>query len=205
MSKILSVIGPQAFELIRERIAIILADEFEGQYLLTYDPDFGRMKIFVESGNPNDKEDLPAVYVSFATGSYPLLKEYNGEIIGSYIYNIDVYCSSPSNDYAEGDNLSGVKLQKLLGTCRAILDNPIYRNLAYPSGFIQRVSVQDINIRSDSKDMNNDTLNTRMGRITFSVEVIEKVGLLIGVPLLEAYATTNINQTNNGHYYSGLQ
>jgi hypothetical protein len=205
MPKIKTVLGPQAFELIRERIAIILADEFEGQYLLTYDPDFGAMKVFVESANPNDKEDLPVINLSFAMGSYPLLKEYNGEILGTYVYNVDVYCSSPSDDTADGDNLSGVKLQKLIGLCRAILDNPIYRTLNYNPGFVQRVSVQDINIQADSKDMNNDALNTRMGRITFSVEVLEKVGLLTGNPLLEAYATASVNQTNDGHYYSGLQ
>ena len=205
MPKILSVLGAQAFELIRDRIAIILADEIEGQYLLTYDPDFGRMGVYVEASNPDDKEDLPKVNVSLATGSWPLLKEYNGEILGTYIYNIDVYASSPSNDSAEGDNLSAVKLHKILGVCRAIIDNPIYRNLSYPSGFVQRVSVTDLNIRVDSKDMNNDALNTRMGRVTVTVEALEKVSLLQGVLLTDSYATATLNNTNNGYYYSGLQ
>lgn len=204
MPKILSVLGPQAFELIRDRIAIILADEIEGQYLLTYDPDFGAMKVFVESANPNDKEDLPIINLSFAMGSYPLLKEYNGDILGSYIYNIDVYTNSPSDDEADGDNLSGIKLQKILGVCRAILDNPIYRNLNYAPGFIQRVSVQDINIRADSKDMNNDSLNTRMGRLTVSVEVQEKVSLLTGNILNEWTTTVSLNETADGYYYQGI-
>lgn len=205
MPKILFVLGPQAFELIRDRIAIILADEIEGQYLLTYDPDFGEMKVFVESANPNDKEDLPIINLSFASGSYPLLKEYNGKILGSYIYNIDVYTSSPSNDEADGDNISGVKLQKILGVCRAILDNPIYRNLNYAPGFIQRVSVQDINIRADSKEMNNDSLNTRMGRLTLSVEAEESVALLVGNDLNEWNTNVSLNGTNDGYYYQGIQ
>lgn len=207
MPKILSIISPQAFELIRDQIAAILADEIDYQGVLSYDPDFLNMIVFVEGNNPEDKEDLPLINVSLATGSWPDRKAYNGQIKGNYIYNIDVYTNSPSSsdnegDEIRGDNLSGVKLQKILGICRAILENPIYRNLGYASGFIERVAMNDLNIRAESK--NADALNTRMGRLTFQVEVQENVNLLNANPLLEWTTSVSINKTDDGYYFQSL-
>ena len=204
MPKISNILGQQAFEAIRDQIAAILADEIDGQGVLTYDPDFLKMQVFVESVNPEDKEEFPFVNVSLATGSWPDLKAYNGDIKGNYIYNIDCYANSPSNSQAEGDNLAGVKLQKILGICRAILENPIYKTLDYAPGFVWRVSMQDLNIRNESKEANGDALNTRMGRLTYLVEVQENVQLLIGQPLTDWTTQVSLNQTNDGYFYQGI-
>lgn len=206
MPKILTAIAPQAFELIRDQLAAILADEIDYQGVLTYDPDLLRMNVFVESNNPNDKEDLPLINVSLATGSWPDRKGYDGNIKGNYIYNIDVYSSSPASinedgTYLPGDNLSAIKLQKIMGKCRAILENPIYKTLAYKPGFIERVGLQELNIRAEGKG--NDALNTSMGRLTYLVEVQEKVTLLHGSPLLEWTTVTKINNTDDGYLFIG--
>lgn len=199
MPKILTQIDPQAFELIRDQIAAILADELNYQGVLKSDNDLLKIKVYVESINPEDKEDLPIVNVCLAHGEWPDRKSYDGKIKGNYTYNIDFYTNSPTDDNDEGDKLSGVKLQKLMGISRAILENPIYRILGYNPGFVERVGLKDLNIRLETK--NTDALNTRMGRLTFLVEVQESVDLLTGQPLQQWTAAVSINNTSDGHYF----
>ena len=69
MPKITQAIPPQAFEIIRNRIGLILAEEIDNQSILTYDPDLD-LTVWVERTVPFDKTELPSVNVSLARGSY---------------------------------------------------------------------------------------------------------------------------------------
>lgn len=197
MSKINYIIPAQGFELVRERIAAILIDEISNQVVLSYDTSIDA-EVLIESINPQDKEFLPAINVSLATGTW--LNQNQGSKDGTYIYNIDCYTNAPSTEDSAGDYLANAQLQKILGICRAILENPIYKTLGFTPPFIHRVFCSDINFANAGK---NDALNSVMGRITFTVTVTENT--LNPTPsLIEGYDTTvKIDTTDKGYYYSG--
>lgn len=198
MAKLNKIINPQAFELIRDRIAAILYDEFLNQYTLTYDPDLAKISFEIEAINPEDKTDLPVINVSLGGGKWNEFKEYNGEIQGDYIYYIDIYTDASSTDLAQGETIAARLLQKLIGLCRAILEAPVYKTLDYTPGFIKRVGCKDLLIKDKAR---NDSLNSQMARLIFSVEVFEKDQVQDGILLQQSNTKVVVNNTNDGYTF----
>ena len=199
MSLITLPIESQAFEIIRDQIAIILASEIDNQGVLTYDSRLLGMKIFVEAINPEDKADLPVVNVSFVKGLYGDLKVYDGTNKGVYSYNIDVYVNAKETSSSRGDQLSALALQRILAVCRVVLDHPIYKTLAFGAGFIFRTKCNEILIKDEGK---NDALNSRMGRITLEVHAQESTLFPTGILVAESNTVVKLNTTSDGYYYS---
>ena len=86
-------IPPRAFEIIRDRIARILADEIPSQATLKSDPDLALInEIFVERFVPFDHTEVPAVNVSLSNGDYDNFTQIDQT--GTYIFNVDVYANS---------------------------------------------------------------------------------------------------------------
>jgi hypothetical protein len=199
MSLITLPIQPQAFEIIRDQLAIILASEINNQGVILPDSSLLNMKVFVEAIAPEDKEDLALINVAYVKGSYGDQKDQTGATKGVYIYNIDIYTNAKQTASSRADKTSALLLQKLLGLCRVIIDHPLYKILNFSPGFIHRVNCKEINIRDEAK---NDALNSRMGRLTIEVQAQESISLPSGVLLTMSNTTVNINQTSDGYYYS---
>lgn len=199
MPKILTVIGPRAFEVIRNRIAEILTDEIAGQASLTSDEDFLNTRVLIASDGPEDQQDLTVVNVSLLKGEFGERKSYDGKVKGSYLYAIDVYTNASNTKDFSSDYLSKIKCEKLIGLCFAILDNPIYRSLGYDQkSFIERVKCNDFNFRSKNKA---DVLNTEMGRIVFEVQADESVDLLTATVLQDFRTNLTLNTSGKGYFY----
>lgn len=197
MSVIENVIPQQAFERIRDRIGSILLDEINHQVLISYDNEI-EAGVYIERFVPFDKTEMPAINVTLARGSYDNKNSISAD--GTYNYSIDVYTSAKSSDAKKGDSLSAVRLHRLLGICRAILENPQYKTLGFAAPFIARVSVVDINIAEPIKQ---DAISVIMGRLTLAVRVPENVEL-ITPRLIEGYDTTvKLGLTNKGYQFSG--
>jgi len=195
MSRITVAIGSQAFELIRDRLVEILVDEFEGQYLLTYDSEL-EVNVFKERNNPLDKTELSSIVVSLATGSYSNKNQLS--VDGEYSYNIDIYTNEKTNDAESGDTRSALKLQKIIGITRAILEDQAYKTLGFVTPKIMHTMVTDINIRGYDP---NDTMNTSMGRLSFKVRAIETT-LPITPSLIAGYQTgVLIDLSGKGYFY----
>lgn len=199
MSLITLPIQPQAFEIIRDQIAVILTDEIDNQHVLTYDTRLSNIKVFVEAANPEDKVDLSIVNVSFVKAGFGELKAYDGTTKGTYIYFIDFYTNSKQTATSRGDKLSTTTLQRLLGVSRVILDYPVYKTLGFGPGFIFRVNCKEINIRDESK---NDALNSRMGRLMLEVQAQETTGIPEGILLVDSDTRVQLNDTEEGYYYT---
>ena len=196
MSKITNIIPAQNYELVRNRIAEILIDEISMQLILSgnYELD---LTVDIENQSPNDKTELPLINVSLINGNYGN-KSYNGSITSTYQYTVDCYTNSKTINTTKGIQISTFKCHKLLGVCRYILENPIYKTLGYNAGFIQRVFISDLQIAA-SKNGNDDAFNTVMGRLTFNVVVTETVDLLKPT-IASGYNTRiKIGNTNNGY------
>jgi len=202
MAKLLEEIQPQAFELVRDRIADVLAEEIAAQLDFTGDfsDDFNAegIDIYCERSIPFDKTELPAINVQLAKG------DYNNEDAkfsdGNYVYNIDVYTSSKSTEDDQGDRLATLKLHKLIGVCRAILKAPVYRTLGFQAPFIMRVTCGEFSIAETTKQ---DTLHTAMGRLLFNVRVPENVELQVA-KVINGYETKwKIAESDKGYITIG--
>lgn len=197
MSKLINVIVPeQGFEIVRNRIGEILSDEFENQ-ALNYNPDISA-KIFVERTQHFDKTELSAVNVCLATGNYG--NKHQGSVVGTYQYNIDVYVSAKTKNDDKGDVLAAKKLQRLLGFCRYVLEDPYYKTLGFAPGFIARVFAGGIAI---AQPEDKDAANVMMGRLIMNV-ILTETNSLSTPKLIAGYETkVKLDETTQGYYYEG--
>jgi hypothetical protein len=195
MPKITQAIPSQAFEIIRNRIGLILAEEIDNQSILTYDPDLD-LTVWVERTVPFDKTELPCVNVSLARGSYDS-KTYR-ETDSTYTYNIDVFANSESSNGVDGDIDSKFILHKLLGVCRAILENQAYKTLGFLPAFVMRSAVVDLNIAETNP---NDGNYSTMGRLTLSVRVPEVSQIPDAETIAGMSTSIKLAQSNQGYYY----
>ena len=199
MPLILNVIPPQGFEITRDRIGEILADEISSQVAKSYNTDIDAA-VYVERSNQIDKTELPLINISLSTGSYD--NKNQGHVNGTYTFDIDAYTHAKSTEDESGDVLAAMKLQRILGVCRAILENPIYKTLGYEAGFILRTGFSDINIAIPGAGK-LDTLNTLMGRLSFTVVLVESTELIVP-QLIAGYDTSlKLELTDNGYKYVG--
>ncbi len=195
---ITSVIPKQGFEVVRDRIADILKIEIETQAQLSYEPYLELVEVDVEIANPIDKIELPFINVSFANDTFS--NKNQGSEDGLCTFYIDVYTNAKTNSSTKGDKVAMFRCQKLLGLCRYILADPIYKTLGLIAPSISRVYTGEINIGNVSQI---DSLNTAMGRLTIYVLCNESNKLIIP-KLIEGYQTTiNLGETTNGYFYEG--
>jgi len=125
MSKLTAIIPAQGFELIRDRIAVILVDEIANQITLGIGAEFNA-KVFVERIVPIDKSETPLINVLYSRTGYDNNDFDSSD--GQNTYHIDIYAKAnakPSTN-SEADNLAQVKLARLIGIVRAILESPHY-------------------------------------------------------------------------------
>jgi len=165
MSEIPTIIPIQNFELVRDRVHEILSDELANQFVLSAVND-NNAKVFLERTVPVDHSELPLVNVSLARSTLETQVVINTDQV--LIFNIDVYHGSKSTDTDNGDTLAILKLHRLLGICRAILENPRYKTLGFNSPFIMNRVVTAMDIAEEGKQ---DAASIAMGRLTFSVKI----------------------------------
>jgi hypothetical protein len=196
MSLINGIIPKQAFELIRDRIAEILSVEMANQFALTSNTDFD-MDVWVERFVPFDKEELPTINVSLATGSLAGHTQKTTE--GTYTYFVDVHAKAVSRDDEHGDSVASIKLHRLIGVCRAILENPRYKTLSFDAPLIFNRHCESISIAEPGRQ---DAVSSVMGRISFVVKAIETVELLTPVLIGRSDTQVKLFENDRGYFYS---
>jgi hypothetical protein len=198
MALLTQKIPEQNFELVRDRIALILADEISAQAAivpLTTEMD---ATVHLERFVPFSQVDMPCVNVVFSSGSYDNQNTLTAD--GLYKYNIDVYMKSKTIGTDGGDKLASIKLHRLLGICRAILENPKYRTLGFAPPSLQRVTVVDINIEEPQNTQ--DGSSVIMGRLTFDVSVCEGTQLDSGNNISGWETSVQMDETPQGYQFS---
>jgi hypothetical protein len=202
MSRLITqIISPAAFEYIRDRIIEILLVEIDGQYILTYDPDIEpdvALNIFMERQTPVDKVEMSTIIVSLASGGFG--NKSQASIDGDYVYQIDVFTNAKSTATTAGDTASSVKLQKIMRICRGILEDPVYKTLAFATPFIMKTYVSEFNIAAGNRE---DSLNSSMGRITFNVQANETSKLKVPSNIAGYKTSVRIDNTGKGYFYQG--
>lgn len=196
---ITQAIPSQAFEVIRNRIGEIIANEFTAQKVIT--PSWVKPTVWVERYYAFDSEtELPAVNVTFSGGSY--LNENIVRSQAEYIYNINVSTASPSTSTANGDKLALLQMQKIVGMIRAILMNPIYVKLGYANnaGIVISRRIESIRI-GDKKDI-QDALSDVVGQIVLVVNAIETTELGTGVEVQMVNSHVTLDESEQGLFFN---
>lgn len=196
---ITNVIPKQGFEVVRDRVADILAIEIDAQAQLSYEAYLDLVSVHVEMANPIDKIEMPYIVVSYASTDFS--NKHQGSEDGLNTYYADVYTSAKTTPTNPGDKIAAFRCQKLLGLCRYIMADPIYKTLGLATPYISRVANVDIKMGEVSK---SDAINTCMGRLTISVVCNESNKLIIP-NLIDGYTTSiKLDETDLGYFYEGI-
>ena len=201
MPKIDYLIPPQNFEIVRQRIGEIIADELSHQVVL--DTDSGadiNARVWMERAQAFSHTEMPAINVLLAKSGYD-----NGDANvddGTYTFEIDVYACAKADADSRGDFLAALKMQRMCGIVRTIFTDQAYRTLGFAPPYIERVSVVGMNFPDPLPVQ--DTLNVVMGRVTLTVRVNED-GKAKDPELIGSYTTQiKLETTNKGYYLKGI-
>lgn len=199
MNNLITVeITQRNFELVRNRIAVILANELEYQDYVSTDELFELPTIKLEGRVAFDISEMPIINVCLSNGDYGNKDVRQTE--GTYVYNIDVHCKSKKVGATDGDTLSSLKVQRMLGICQAILDNPVYKTLNFGARAIHSVTVSNLNVQEIEKEK-GDLESCSMGRLQVTVRCPEG-NSLIDANQIDSYGTiVMMALTERGYSY----
>src|SRR5688572_23937362 len=120
-----------------------------------------------------DKSESVMVNISLDNGSYR--NKHQGSSDGLYTFNIDAFANAKTTPSGGGDKLAALKVQRVIGICRSILENPIYQKLGFAGNFVMRTMVMGIEMLYMKGD--GDSLNHRVCRLTLEVRANEAITL----------------------------
>ncbi len=186
-SKIVGLIPRQGFELIRDRICQILSEEFEMQLILGGDYDLRF-----------DKTELPSINVGLERGDEE--SSHQGQSEWTYRYWIEINTRGENEDDSRGDTQSKIKVQKIMGIARAILENPVYKTLGFPAG--QLIRHRHVESYVFAEPTKQDADNCTMARMILVVKSIETTELLEAKLLSNWNTTVKLHETEKGYYWS---
>lgn len=202
MSIITEVIQPQSFEIVRDRIGRILAEELANQFVLSPATVFDS-QVWIERSLQYDKSELfDKVQVNVCLGEGTYGNQDQTQTEGTYKYYIDVYVNAKSRDGERADERAMIKLHRMLGVCRGILENSKYKTLGFttPPGFIGNRHYEQLQIQNPNQKK-HDGDSSLMGRLTFSVKVRETNGLSLGVASGSYVTTVKLDSTDKGYVW----
>jgi hypothetical protein len=200
MSKINELITPRGFEIVRDRIGEIVADEMANQFTLHSDSSINPT-VFVERFIPFGKEELPVVNITLGRGLFDNKKAPGAD--GTYNFNIDVYANAKSSDSADADKTASLKMQRMAGMIYYILSDPQYRTLGFAPPSILSVGFVDFNILDPLKLERQDGLSTIFGRLNFEVKIVETQQLLTAQNIAGYDTTVKMAESDKGFFFQG--
>lgn len=174
MHKISGEISKNNYELIRDRVGLILFEELSYQGTISTDTTFETPSVFIGRVVAFDGAEMPAINVMISE-----LNLSNDDVTQQdnlIRINVDIYTNSVfiQGEDKRGDVEAEIKLHRLAGVIRAILMNPVYKTLGFATPSIMRRSVKSAQFASLDGE---DTMSQRFGRIVFEVECVEDVEL----------------------------
>lgn len=197
MALINYILQPRNFELIRDRIGLILADEIANQFTLTSNSDINAT-VYVERLIPFDKTEMPCINVLLDRGDFDNISVKQAD--GTYNFFIDVYAKSLSTQGSNGDKLSAIALQKIVGLVYSILEDTQYRTLAFAAPSVQHTQITNFQIAGPQN--NQDAVSTTMARLIFSVKITESVKLLDADDIQGWETSVTLAETDKGYVFT---
>lgn len=200
MSQIDAPIPQRAYELVRDRIALIIAQELYTQSTLLYDDNL-LADVYLERTSTLAHTECPAVNVCLSDGDY--LGETVDTQDGLYMFHIDVYTKAKASGTGinnRGDRAAGVKLHRLIGVINAILMHKKYLTLGFTRPFISNRRVAAIKMTNPIN--NEDNTSTVWGRLEFTVRVPENQLDILPNNLDGLDTTLKLDESEQGYIWT---
>ncbi len=196
MALINTLIPPASFEIVRDRITAILAEEILNQHTLFPDPQLAGLTIYMERIIPFNRGETKSINVRWAGTPYSSRTMVQAD--GTNTYQIDCYAAAKTNDTEAGDSMAIIRVSKLMRIVRAILLNPKYKTLGYQPGFVMSVNISNIKV---DREPEQDAMNFMMGSLLFDVKLPETTEL-INPPLIAGAETSiELQESDKGYFY----
>ena len=200
MTTIFTVLpGPQMFEIIRNQLKVVL--DFELNAIGTLDINFVVPTVYVERMYGFDSAtEFPAINITYASGEYKLKNKKGTR--GEYLFNIGIYTNSPTVNeegvITDGDKLAALKMQRIAGFVRTILESYCYFKLELDTTNIACSEVLSFDIVDKSRFQ--DALSDICGRIQLKVTAEESNVTKTVTTILEGNDTMISKENSNvGH------
>lgn len=196
-------IGSQNFELIRDRIGEILANELNNQATLKSDESLNsdNLTVWTERFIPFDKEELPAINVALSSGDYSGETPVTAD--GSYLYTIDIFTKAKTKKNGTslelGDKKSSLQCQMITGLCRSILMNSLYLTLGFERGYIHRRKINSLNVAQLKEQ---EGIYPFMIRLEMTVKVTETTIEELPTDAAGYDSVFTINETDKGFKFT---
>ena len=197
MAQINYELQPRSYELIRDRLGLIIADELQLQASVSYE-DLFLAPVYVQRSKPVQTEETPVVCVSVDKGAYDNHTVLDSD--GEFTFFVDCYATGSYSSLNRGDVLASKDAQKLAGVVEAIIANPIYKTLGFTPPFIMRSKVTGFEPAIIER---GEESNMSVVRVT----VVVKAGQSeIASDPIDSFTTQTqvlIYNTDEGYLYSG--
>jgi len=185
----------QGFEQVLERIGLILLEEWTSQKTKQNLPE--EVALFKERITPiSQSEEL---YVNLLYSGSDTLQKGQKDGMYNTIYFIDIYTNGQAGEDKTGSEDSSNRLLKYLGIIRYILSYSDYKTLSFDDGLIGGTSITNISTLDPS--LNQDSSFSRMGRIIFSVKILENQSLWQGIAIQENITGVKLGTSDKGYKF----
>lgn len=191
-------IPPRSFEVVRDRIAQILAMELINQNTLSPGEGLNVNRVHVSRLIPFEDQEMPAINVMPTKGEYTDFTRTRQD--GTYEFSIICYQKSATVGSGRGDELAGVKLDRLMGVCQYILSHWKYDTLGFAPPFIERTEVQSISYMDAMKA--NEASSAVVGVLSFTVRVPEDINKLTPQNIESFTTSVKLEETDKGYIYT---
>lgn len=198
MGVIPNSIPDQAFEIVRDRIGAIIADELQQQSAINYDDDL-TAPVWMERITPFNYSETThgAINIQLEGSNYD--GETQATQYGTTNFSIYFYFSAKSSTEGIADKRAKYKLARLMGVVRGILMDSRYNRLGFEGAFITNRRVVDLAFGDPINSQDGSSVT--VGRINFAVRVNENVALS-SVRVLDGYGTqVTLSDTDLGYVY----
>lgn len=192
-------IATQKFELIRDRIGEILLTELTAQGAMYSPQEVFANKVYIERFVPIDHTNFPALNIVLANGDYSNKDQLQAD--GLYKFWIVCYTGEKSTATQDGDTRATLRMHRILGLCRAILNYGGYRTLGFAPTEVNVKTTYVGSIVIPKVDENGDAVNAIMGYLEFFVKAPEVVNVVDPVQLLSSAITVKLYDTDEGYYW----
>jgi hypothetical protein len=167
-AKLTYQVPPANFETIRDQIGSLLKLELDNQAALGVNPNL-TAEVYVERFSPVDKSEGNVIVVNVQGCKFNNQTPVSQS--NETVYNVDIFTNAHETASVEGHKGSSVKLERLAGLIRHILQSPHYDRLGLANGIIEHREVSQI--RFGPVNDEQDSVFTRMARVDVMVRMNE--------------------------------
>ena len=198
--KITTVIGPRSAEIVRDRIAQILALELANQATLSGDT-WIESPVYIERWVPvnvSECEDSSVIIVSIDN-----LDKANATPIDSDInltFSIQVFTSKEATETNDSDVESMFRNQRIVGIIDGILSHPyyIYNTLDFEKPFLMKMGVQNAKFGFSNRE---ESAVLVVGNLSFLVTVAQNEPTNTGEEWTQSETVAKLFDSNKGFKY----